>query len=598
MKPFWKGKKKTKSSDSESDAEEPKVKPVLEKKPDSHSSDSDSDKAPKVAIDIKPVEVVPLTKHLEKENQALHAKKEESDSSDSSDDEGKEKKSKFSLGLKPFWKGKKKTKSSDSESHSCSGNENYSKPVLKLFEKRKSEVEFERSLEPTECPVREWETIKPTVSVTESSSEDEKNVESKIKDLSVASGILMKLPFLKRDISSDSSTSTDDDQKPVSLLVAKRESQDLKSKVEDLKKVFQDDTLTNKDLKIPRESKSSHSSSSDSEGEPQKENTKGESQRKSLRDKLKGKVEGARLAFQSMSKEKHGSESSSSDEKEKKKTSVGISDKIKGKVEEIKQSFQKLSSPKTDSTPILIKISRKVSTSSSSDDERGQANAMGDVEKLEKDKNQMAVVSSSSEDEEKNDDAVDVDMRTDGVTQVIKYWTTQRQDASPKRKTSSSSSSDEENKTKEVEDLDAIMKQQMKEYRRSLSPDTPRIESSVKKFSLMADEKSVFKIVRQGDQAKSSSSSSSSSSDDNTISANISLLDCQTEQDVDAVMKAKLKEYKRKVSQKDRKISTEYVHPVKIEKPRPTSLTLSIQHEDEVDPLLPQKRNLGELVSR
>ena len=82
--------------------------------------------------------------------------------------------------------------------------------------------------------------------------------------------------------------------------------------------------------------------------------------------------------------------------------------------------------------------------------------------------------------------------------------------------------------------------------------------------------------------------------------------DFQTEKDVDAVMKAKLKDYRRKISQKDRKISSAIVEVERIEKvearPRPSRLSLSIKQEEETggesDPLTPQKRHIGELVSR
>ncbi len=79
------------------------------------------------------------------------------------------------------------------------------------------------------------------------------------------------------------------------------------------------------------------------------------------------------------------------------------------------------------------------------------------------------------------------------------------------KKSSSESDSSDEEKTKESEmDLDAIMKQKMREYQKSLSP-------KLTKFGAISEDKPVFKIVQQKnailDEKKCSDHSSSSSSD-------------------------------------------------------------------------------------
>ena len=80
-----------------------------------------------------------------------------------------------------------------------------------------------------------------------------------------------------------------------------------------------------------------------------------------------------------------------------------------------------------------------------------------------------------------------------------------------KEKTSSSESNSDIEKAKESGmDIDAIMKQKMKEYQKSLSP-------KLTKFGAISEDKPVFKIVQQKnailDEIKHSDLSSSSSSD-------------------------------------------------------------------------------------
>jgi hypothetical protein len=256
----------------------------------------------------------------------------------------------------------------------------------------------------------------------------------------------------------------------------------------------------------------------------------------------------------------------------------------------VKKVFEDLSSPKRESEPKKTTERKKSSDSSSSSDE-----------------------------EKKNKIGVKLRTKIKDVKKVFEDLSSPKRESEPKKaterkKSSDLSSSSDEEKRKQKEpttpkllepemDVDAIMKQKLKDYRRSLSPEvTGRKESCGQKFEVIPDEKSVFKIVRQHPRPvdertvdkSSSSSSSSSSSDDDEDRNNISLQDCQTEKDVDTIMKEKLVEYKRKMSQSK--------SPEDSKLKRPSRLSLSIRHEEEVggesDPLTPQKRHLGELVSR
>ena len=279
--------------------------------------------------------------------------------------------------------------------------------------------------------------------------------------------------------------------------------------------------------------------------------------------------------------------------------------------------------------------------------------------------------SSTSEDDQKKANRGPRDQLKDkmkdgkqGISvQVVTKNTTESKEKPENRKDSSSDSSDGEKNqpnaerhkpeleiktTKPNMDVDAIMKEKLKEYRRSLSPQARHagpISPTVFKIVRQHEDRNKPQQERKSRSSSGSSTSSSSSSESENNRKDTLKIGSQAstpELDIDAIMKHKLKEYQNSSPEHGKKSITtkfglipedtgvfkivqqkkEFVDeparkrnkssssssssddenkmtqgPIPSPRKRPGSLSFSVQREVD-DPLTPQKRHLGDLVSR